>query len=228
MGILDDKFKQLDSTLKEHVESEWGAATATDWTAFTSGGVECEVGAFLYALVKIMKPTNILETGTYTGISSSYMAYAMKENNKGNLITFEVNRSYHREANKRWKDLKLSDYIDSRLQPSLDYTPDREFDLVLLDSEPNLRFDEFDKVIDNVVDGGLIIIHDLHPDLGQSGETHHGVLNWPYGVLSDRMVSMLKNHEMQTFNFFTPRGITLFQKKHDRFLSTKILNEKCL
>lgn len=225
MGILDDKFKELDPTLKQHAESEWGAATATDWTAFTSGGVECEVGAFLYSLVKMIKPENVLETGTYTGISSSYMAYAMKENNKGKLITFEVNGVHYNEANKRWKTLGLDAYIDSRLQPSLDYTPDRDFELVLLDSEPNLRFAEFDKIVDNVVDGGIIVIHDLHTSLGQSGQIHHGVLHWPYGALSDRMVNMIKNHEMQTFNFFTPRGITIFQKAHDSFLSTKMLTE---
>ena len=46
---------------------------------FNTGGIECEVGELLYGLVRALKPKHILETGTYHGLSSTYMALGLKE-----------------------------------------------------------------------------------------------------------------------------------------------------
>src|ERR1035437_3057014 len=39
------------------------------------GAVEQETGELLYSFIRRMKPENVLETGTYTGISSLYMSH---------------------------------------------------------------------------------------------------------------------------------------------------------
>lgn len=49
------------------------------YTMITSGGVEIEVGEFLAALVRMVKPNYILETGTHYGLSSSFMGLALSK-----------------------------------------------------------------------------------------------------------------------------------------------------
>ncbi|MCO6482083.1 MAG: class I SAM-dependent methyltransferase [Flavobacteriales bacterium] len=45
---------------------------------------------FLYKLVRFLKPDVILELGTNTGISSAYMASALRRNGNGRLVTLDA------------------------------------------------------------------------------------------------------------------------------------------
>ena len=44
---------------------------------------EIETGELLYGLVRAIKPTNAIETGTFEGFSAVNMAKALKQNKKG-------------------------------------------------------------------------------------------------------------------------------------------------
>lgn len=182
---------------------------------FNTGGVEVEVAEFLYSFARMTKPGMILETGTHLGISSLYIALALQKNQKGSLWTFEVIPELQLQAKSLWSDLGVSSFIGSHLLSSLNaQIPDSmAFDLLFLDSEPQFRFDEFLKFWPKLNPGGFIIIHDLHPSLGHHGETHHGVYDWPYGDFREKIGSLIKNHEIQTISFPTPRGLTIFQKE---------------
>ena len=80
MHSITQELIQLDPTLQIHNEGEWsGGAEAAKFTAFNSGGIECETGEFLYALIRLLKPTRVLETGTHYGVGASYMGMALKE-----------------------------------------------------------------------------------------------------------------------------------------------------
>ena len=84
MGILSERMMALDNTLRLHNEGEWSKTVST-YSAFNSGGVENEVGEFLYSLIRMIKPDNVLETGTHLGVGASYMGFALKDNFKGRL-----------------------------------------------------------------------------------------------------------------------------------------------
>lgn len=43
----------------------------------------------LYALVRALKPETCLETGTHKGLSATYIAHALTDNNKGHLFTYD-------------------------------------------------------------------------------------------------------------------------------------------
>ena len=88
------------------------------------------------------------------------------------------------------------------------------FDIAFLDTEPSLIFNEFEKFYNNVNPGGLIIIHDLHPHLsyGCVNLDHPEFKHWPYGDFREKLGIYIKSHQVQTFSFSTPRGITIFQK----------------
>lgn len=214
--------------LTKYIEKKTGLKviqepTNIEYTCFNTGGVESEVGEFLYGLVRVIKPDNILETGTHKGIASSYMALALKENNKGHLDTIEFDPQHYEEDHHMWNSLSISNYITLYDMKSENFTTDKIYDLVLLDTEPDIRFEEFIQFYNSVKQGGIIIIHDLHPHLGLSNITAHGMEHFPFGDFRKYIGDFILKHEVQVINLPTPRGITIFQKTASDFSVTKYL-----
>lgn len=187
-----------------------------DYFSFNNGGVECEVGEFLYALVRIIKPSRVLETGTHKGIGASYIGLAMKENDKGSLITLEFQQQFIEEAKENLKKLDLLDRVDVKKKKSQDYHTKSMFKLILLDTEPDLRFNELIQFYNNLKPGGFVIIHDLHRGMcqGNVNPDHPHIKSWPFGDLPQQIKDWLKDGYLVKFNFPTPRGITCFYKAH--------------
>ena len=73
---------------------KYGLLTADDEMAS-----EHEVYDFLYALVRLLKPKVILETGTYKGGATKAMARAAKENGVGYVYSCETNWDLGNEVN---------------------------------------------------------------------------------------------------------------------------------
>jgi hypothetical protein len=189
--------------------------TDSGFKMFNTGGVECEVGEFLYSMVRIMKPKEVLETGTHCGISSTYMGLALKENGLGGKIT-TLDLVYHEEAKKLHSALELNEFIKQIEGNSLNFCAETTYSMVLLDTEPILRFAEFEKFYDSVTPGGLIIIHDLHPNLSYNTFQDKSLpySHWPFGnfipTIGDKFI---KKFRVQLLSLPTPRGITIFQKE---------------
>ena len=198
------------------------------FSMFNDAGTEVEVSELLYSLVKVVKPQFLLETGTHIGVSSVYMAQAIKENTAngkpGKLLTFEIIPQHYNNAQLLWQDVDVREFIDARLQSALDfYCGDLQFDMLFLDSEPQLRFNEFIKFWPNLKPGGLIAIHDLHPSMGHHGQVYHGQYDWPYGDWREKLGQYVKNHQVQVIHPLTPRGLSIFQKTAPNFEVTKYL-----
>lgn len=198
---------------------------------FNTGGVECEVGEFLYGLVKMLKPEKILETGTHFGISSTYIGLALKDNNFGKIIT--IDPIYYKEAKELHKKMELDGIVSQIELHAEKYETDEIFDFIFLDSEPILRFSEFDKFYKNLKPGGIVIIHDLHKHLSFNSfnRDQPNFKHWPYGDFREKLGKYIYDLDVQTLSFNTPRGITIFQKKDDNMSYIKYLNdelyEKC-
>lgn len=245
----------LIATSKGQLKTAWELGTQGPYQMFNDGGVEVEVGEFLYGLVRMFKPKRILETGTHMGISSSYIAMALRDNQMfggqmpdldplsgrfgstigrgvhadSDFVTLEISESNIAISKKLWSTVLggcLTSYINSVRCESLNYHPTGEFDMLFLDSEPQLRFDEFVKFWPQVRPGGIILIHDLHPHLGHSGTIntdHPNEPDWPYGDPRPKLGPFITRHEVQTMSFPTPRGLTFFQKRADNFLFSNLL-----
>lgn len=194
-----------------------------DYEMFNTGGVEIEVAEFLYSLVRLYKPSLIVETGTHLGISALYMATGMDINNKGELETYEVIPELRQRAQSLWADIGVQHRIVSRLQSSLSAPLKPGIDILFLDSEPQFRFDEFIYFWPMLNAGGLIIIHDLHPTLGKSGIKHAGMEDWPYGPWVNKLGSFVRDHQVQMVFAPSPRGLTIMQKTKDSDENIKFL-----
>lgn len=201
---------EKDKTLKIHLESEWGNAGAENYSAFNSGGVECEVGEFLYGLVRMIKPKRILETGTHYGIGAAYMSQALKDNGFGKLTTIEYIPENYQIAVMRMNVLELEN-VDLLMMDAGKFTPAMKFDLIFLDTEPQTRFAELVRFYDNLNEGGYVFIHDLHRHMSQVQVSQLG-FGWPFGPLPDEIKQLVHDDRLRPFHFNTPRGFTGFYK----------------
>ena len=186
------------------------------YTMITSGAVEVEVGEFIYALVSMVKPEYILETGTHFGVSSSFMGLALKKNGHGKLTTIDI--FAHPQAKQMWDQLKLNDVIEFVQGESLKYTLEQDVDILFLDSEPHLRYQEFVRFYDRLVPGGLILVHDLHEHLSYHPKTEC----FPFGDFRELLGPYIKEHKVQTMSFPTPRGLRCFKRNVLTFRSPSI------
>lgn len=203
--------------LGKGIIEELPEVTNSSYTAADDGGIECETGEFLYGLVRLLKPKAIFESGTYTGISSMYMAQALKDNNIPNseIVTCEIDNHHKIRAERLWQQVGVSQYIVCKLVPSLGLSPIAEFDLLFLDSEPQIRFAEVIKMFPYLKEGGYILIHDLFGHLGQGGPInpdHPEIPNWPFGTISEEIKTWLKEDKLRVISLPAPRGLVLFYK----------------
>jgi hypothetical protein len=76
-------FERWRPSLKSAIDRV-GAATGEH------GGVSFEDGLLLYALVRILKPDYVVETGVAAGISTAFLCAAMAENGCGHLYSIEL------------------------------------------------------------------------------------------------------------------------------------------
>lgn len=194
------------------------------YTMCDDGGVEHEVGNFLYGLVKILQPKHILETGTYTGVSALYMGQALKDNRHGDLVTLEVENTHKLRAEALWRNCEVAAEVTCELKTSLEYNDSRliqagfEYDLLFLDSEPQYRFAELVKFFPYLKEGGYIGIHDLPNTLcqGNVNPDHPEMKSYPYGDLPEQIKEWLKTDKLRMIHFPSPRGLTFFYKTTEK------------
>jgi predicted O-methyltransferase YrrM len=210
MGILDDRMMALDNTLQLHNEGEWNGTPST-YTAFNSGGVESEVGEFLYGFLRMIKPEHVLETGTHLGVGASYMGMALKDNFRGMLETIEYIPEIHHQAKERITKMGLNDYVKCYLLDVKDFPVQHNYQFIFLDTEPQTRFAEFVKFYPYLDEGGYMFIHDLGRSLQQVEIPNLGFA-WPFGPIPGEMEHLLIHDYVRPFYFSTPRGLTGFYK----------------
>jgi len=132
VSALTDRICSLSNVVKTEQEVSAGGE---EFLMFNDGGVEVEVAELLYGLIRVWKPSTVLETGTHKGISSAYMAQALKDNKKGHMVTYEVIKQHKQSAEKLWQDLDLQSHVECRLEGSLTATFDGPIYFLFLDSE---------------------------------------------------------------------------------------------
>lgn len=178
------------------------------------GGCETEVGDFLYGLTKILKPKNVLTTGVYSGISDMYISQALEDNVRGTIWALEYEQAHINRARVLWEKTGLQHRILAILTNSLDYKPDRTYQLMFLDTEPGIRFAELVKFFPYLDEGGYVGIHDLPNNLcqGNFNPDHPEMRSYPYGDLPDQIIDWLKTDKLRMIHFPSPRGLTFFYK----------------
>ncbi|MBL0127082.1 MAG: class I SAM-dependent methyltransferase [Flavobacteriales bacterium] len=92
---------------------------------------------FLYMLIRALKPSTVLELGTNTGISSAFIASALKRNGEGRVVTLDASSYRQRLAREMHQNLGLTNvsYVNGLFTDTLDsvLSDMREIDLAFID-----------------------------------------------------------------------------------------------
>lgn len=114
-------------------------------------------GRLLAAISRMIKPTYILEIGTYTGYSAICLAEGLAGN--GRLITIDVNDELHEMATQYFKKAGLQDKIQLLNGDAATIIPelDMQFDLVFIDADKISYPKYLLQVLNKLKNGGWIL-----------------------------------------------------------------------
>ena len=132
---------------------------------YDSMTAEVEVLEFLRCLVRTLKPQTVVETGTFMGISTLWIAEGLKANGFGKVITCEYDSAVFAKAKERIDNSGLAKWIDCRNESSLETRVHGAIDLLFSDSDPPLREQEVRRFLPHMNPNGLILMHDASSHL---------------------------------------------------------------
>ncbi|MEM9391126.1 MAG: O-methyltransferase [Bacteroidota bacterium] len=114
-------------------------------------------GRILSMFSNMIRPSAILEIGTYTGYSALCMAEGLTEN--GQLITIDINEELEEKVRFFFSESALGSTIDYRIGDALEIIPQLEntFDLVFIDADKINYSNYYEMVLSKVRVGGFII-----------------------------------------------------------------------
>jgi predicted O-methyltransferase YrrM len=146
-----------------------------------------ETGALLYMLARSARAQNIVEFGTSFGISTLYLAAALRDNGEGRLITCEFEPSKVAKAKEHLAEGGLMDLVDVRAGDALKTLAvdlPKTIDLLLLDGAKALYNDVLNLLENRLMPGALIVADnaDYSPDyLARVRSPDSGYLSLPFG-----------------------------------------------
>jgi len=127
--------------------------------------VSRETGHLLYMLTCSTRAQSILEFGTSFGVSTIYLAAALRDNGGGQIITTEFESAKAARARENLTEAGLIDLVEIREGDALE-TLARDLpatlDLVLLDGAKGLYADVLHRVETCLRPGSLVLADDAH------------------------------------------------------------------
>lgn len=114
-------------------------------------------GRLLSLLSKLVRPTEILEIGTYTGYSAICLAEGLA--NSGELHTIDINEELYDIQRKYFDKSGFGQQIFQYTGNALEIIPsmDMIFDLVFIDADKENYPNYFNCIIDKIKPGGIIL-----------------------------------------------------------------------
>ncbi|MEU5217437.1 class I SAM-dependent methyltransferase [Streptomyces sp. NPDC020807] len=131
--------------------------------------VSREGGKLLYLLTRAVRARTVVEFGTSFGISTLYLAAAVRDNGGGRVITTELQKDKAQAAGENFTAAGVDDLVDLRIGDARDTLRglDQPVDLVLLDGWLDLRLPILKTVEPALRPGALVVIDDVDLDIGR-------------------------------------------------------------
>ena len=159
---------------------------------------------FLHLIIKISKIKNILEIGTFTGLSALSMSLALPDD--GKLICLDKSQEKIKIANNFFKKAKQENKIKTIVKPALDSLIElnrnkKKFDLIFIDADKENNINYYDQSISLVNPDGLIIIDNVlwHGEIADKK-------NQDKLTLAIRKFNSYVNNDKRTENLIIPLG----------------------
>ena len=117
---------------------------------------------FLRLIIKISNIKNVLEIGTFTGLSALSISLALPED--GRLIALDKNEETNKLASSFFKKANQDHKIKTIIKPaleSLDDLKNNKFDMIFIDADKMNYREYYEKSLKLINKGGLIIIDNV-------------------------------------------------------------------
>ena len=119
---------------------------------------------FLHLIVKIIKPKNILEIGTFTGLSALTMGLAMDENSK--LTALDKNKETSDAAMSFFKKAKINNKINLLINNAIVslkdlYNKKKQFDFIFIDADKENYINYFNNALNILNNNGIIVVDNV-------------------------------------------------------------------
>src|SRR6266849_6454162 len=171
------------------------------WHMYDSMTAEVEVLDFLKAIVTTIKPEVVVETGTFSGLSTLRIAEGLKANGFGRVITCEYDPKVFSAAQERFAASGLAHWIDARNESSLEMKVDGRIDLLYCDSDAPIRGQEVRHFLPQVNPYGLILMHDASSAMK---------------TVREAALQLQQEGLISVVLLPTPRGLVVAQKREGR------------
>lgn len=159
MEILSDELEKYISqhtTVEPEILARLRKETyqKTTQPQMLSGGYQ---GRLLSLISKMIRPKNILEIGTFTGYATLCLAEGLQKD--GKIITIDRNEELAYLPKKYFQESEFSNQIEMKIGNALDILEDLEenFDLVFIDADKSNYINYYNKIIDKMNSGGVIL-----------------------------------------------------------------------
>ena len=117
---------------------------------------------FLHLIIKISNIKNVLEIGTFTGLSALSIALALPDD--GKLTALDKNEETNKIATKFFKKANQDHKIQTIVKPaleSLDDLKNSKFDMIFIDADKMNYKEYYEKSLNLLSKNGLIIIDNV-------------------------------------------------------------------
>ena len=117
---------------------------------------------FLHLIIKISNIKNVLEIGTFTGLSALSILLALPDD--GKLVALDKNEETNKVALDFFKKANQDHKIKTKVKPaleSLDELKNNKFDMVFIDADKMNYKEYYERSLKLVDKGGLIIIDNV-------------------------------------------------------------------
>ncbi|MDF5739436.1 MULTISPECIES: class I SAM-dependent methyltransferase [unclassified Nostoc] len=128
--------------------------------------IPAEQGQFMAFLAQLINAKKIIEIGVFTGYSALWFALALPP--EGRIIACDISEEWTNIAQRYWQQAGVANKIDLRVAPALQ-TLDAllsnseagTFDLIFLDADKENYLNYYERALQLIHAGGLIIIDNV-------------------------------------------------------------------
>jgi predicted O-methyltransferase YrrM len=218
MGLFTKKLKQEHKVMLQHERAagtllpEYHRPTPEcpnpeRWSMIDSMTAEVEVLEFIATLVTTIKPRLVVETGSFLGVSTEWIARGLERNGTlpggqaAKVISCEYDPLVYQKAKARIDASPLRPWIELRNESSLDMKVDGVIDLFFSDSDMPIREAEVKRFLPQINPHGIILMHDASSHLK---------------VVREAALKMESEGLISIVLLPTPRGLVLAQPRAGR------------
>jgi predicted O-methyltransferase YrrM len=171
------------------------------WHMYDSMTAEAEVLEFLRSLVTTIKPELVVETGSFLGVSTLWIAEGLRANGFGKIISCEADPVVFAAAEQKIASSPLKSFIELRNESSLTMQVEGTIDLFFSDSDMPIRADEVRRFLPQIRPTGLVLLHDASSHLK---------------TVRDAAFELEREGLLSCIFLPTPRGLVLAQRREGR------------